>query len=117
MYQRPIDAKNLREQGRIVLAHGEVTGHAHEVVVDGDDAADIEIPVADFFEESDGRRVLLVTRACMLRHEEHGSIRLDPAAPQQVRQGDVLLTPIGDGAWEVIRQREYEPAGIRQVAD
>lgn len=112
-------AKDLREAGRVILAHGEITGHAHEVVDTSAvlDPAEIEIPAADFFEEPDGRRILLVTRPCELRHQEHGPIALDPTHPQQYRQGDVLLNPIGAGAWEVIRQREYSPEAIRNVAD
>lgn len=107
-------SKDIREQGRIILAHGEVTGNCHEVLAQ--DATDV-VPAAEFFEEPDGRRVLLVTRPCVLRHQEHGAIALDPEKPVQVRQGDVLLQPIGAGAWEVIRQREYSPEAIRQVAD
>jgi hypothetical protein len=112
-------AKDLREDGRIILAHGEQTGHAHEVVnpiAFGDDVG-LDIPAADFFEEPNGRRVLLINRRCVLRHEEHGLITLDPAKPEQVRQGDVLLQPLGPGAYEVKRQREYSPSEIRTVAD
>jgi hypothetical protein len=118
-YVKPARVIDLRESGRVILAHGEVTGHCHEVIdaVATLDPAEIEIPAADFFEEPDGRRILLVNRPCELRHQEHGPIALDPRHPQQYRQGDVLLNPIGDGAWEVIRQREYDPADIRQVAD
>lgn len=118
-YCKPAQVKDLREAGRIILAHGEVTGHAHQVLdaCDLQDPAEIDIPAAEFFEEPDGRRVLLVNRPCVLKHEEHGLIALDPARPIQVRQGDVLLNPIGDGAWEVIRQREYSPEEIRNVAD
>lgn len=114
---RSAQAKDLREDGRIILAHGEVTGHAHEVLdVEAADV-DLEIPAADFFEEPDGRRILLVNRPCELRHQEHGPIALDPSNPQQYRQGDVMLNPIGPGAWEVVRQREYAPDAIRNVAD
>lgn len=119
MYRKPTGTKDLTEQGRIILANGEVTGHAHQVIDASDrlDPAEIEIPAADFFEEPDGRRVLLVHRPCVLRHEEHGAIALDPAKPVQIRQGDVLLSPIGPGAYHVIRQSEYNPAEVRQVAD
>ena len=119
MFHRHAQARDLKEQGRVILAHGEVTGHAHEVVdaIATLDPAELVIPAADFFEEPDGRRVLLVNRPCDLQHQEHGRIALDPANPTQVRQGDVLLQPIGPGAWQVIRQREYSPEAIRQVAD
>jgi hypothetical protein len=118
-YVKPAGAVDAREAGRIILAHGEVTGHAHEVFADAaGDILDPAIPAADFFEEpGTGRRVLLVTRPCVLRHQEHGAIALDPAVPAQVRQGDVLLTPIGPGAWHVQRQREYSPEALRNVAD
>lgn len=120
MYRKPAGARDLGEAGRVILAHGEVTGHAHEVVDASSgslDPAEVEIPACAFFEEPDGRRVLLANRPCMLTHQEHGRIALDPARPTQVRQGDVLLNPIGAGAWEVVRQREYDPAEVRQVAD
>lgn len=118
-YTKPAQAIDLREAGRIILAWGEVTGHHHEVVERAhDDTVDSEIPAAEFFEEpGTNRRVLLVSRPCVLRHEEHGLIVLDPAKPEQVRQGDVLLNPIGPGAWEVVRQRDYSPEAIRNVAD
>jgi len=106
--------KDLSERGRIILAHGEVTGHAHEVIAD--DAIE-GIPAAQFFEEPGGRRVLFVDRPCSLTHQEHGRIALDPSKPEQYRQGDVLLQPLGPGCWEVRRQVEYTPAAIRQVAD
>lgn len=117
-YVKPDATKDLREHGRVILAHGEVTGHQHEVV-DAVDAAIAGLPPAEFFEEPGGRRrVLIALRPCVLRHQEHGPIALDPGNPQQVRQGDVLLNPIGLGAWEVIRQREgYSPETIRHVID
>lgn len=118
-YQKPEGAKDLREDGRAILAWGEVTNHHHQVfdACDTLDPAEVEIPAADFFEEPDGRRVLLVNRPCVLRHQEHAPIALNPAQPTQARQGDVLLNPIGDGAWEVIRQSEHTPEAIRGVAD
>lgn len=112
-------ATDLTETGRIILAHGEVTGHAHEVLADCEalDPAEAGIPAAEFFEEPGGRRVLLAHRPCVLTHQEHGRIPLDPARPVFARQGDVLLRPIGAGAWEVIRQSEHTPAAIQRVAD
>lgn len=105
-------SKDARENGRIILAHGEVTGHCHEVV-----GVELGIPPAQFFEEPDGRRVLIATEKCLLRHDEHDLVQLDPENPTQIRQGDVLLNPIGNGAWECIRQNEYDAREIRRVAD
>ena len=84
------------EDGRVILAHGEVTGHAH-AVVDAD--ATTALPPALLFEAPDGQRYLLVDRPCALAHEEHGQIALAP------------------GAYKVVRQREYSPEEIRNVAD
>ena len=113
-YRKPANIKDLREHGRITLALGEATGHHHTVYAD---AETDKFPEAEFFEEPDGRRVLLALKPCVLRHQEHGPITLDPQNPTQVRQGDVLLPPIGIGAWEVTRQREYAPGAIRNVSD
>ena len=57
-----------RDTGRIVLAYGEVTGHAHAI----DDA------LAELFEEKDGRLYLRVDagRGVELRHEEHGTVTI-----------------------------------------
>ena len=113
-YRKPLTTRDLREAtGHIILAEGEVTGHCHVVgAVDSTGVA-----TAEFFEEPNGRRVLLALARCALTHPEHGRIVWDPAAPTQVRQGDVLLTPIGQGAWAVTRQVEYVRGALRQVAD
>lgn len=107
----------LREQGRIILAHGEHTGHCHEVVL-ADTGLPPGIESAQFFEEPDGTRILMVLEPCALVHQEHGRLELRPDCPVQLRQGDVLLNPTGPGTWQVIRQREWSgPDAWRQVAD
>lgn len=107
--------QNAREQGRIILAHGEVTGHCHEVVTDAGLPPGMD--AAQFFTEPDGTRVLLLVAPAVLRHDEHDPIALDPARPVTVRQGDVLLVPTGPGAWKVVRQVEWSLDQVRQVAD
>lgn len=96
--QPTAQAKPVVDNGRTILAYGEVTGHAHQVVgvaiANGD-----PVPAQQLFEEPDGTRLLVVRRDAELRHEEHGTIALSK------------------GTYEVIRQREYEPEGIRNVAD
>jgi hypothetical protein len=80
-----------RENGRIVLAHGEVTGHAH--VIEGEAlflAADLEEMT---------ERFLAVEEECELVHDEHDTIKV-PA-----------------GVHEVRRQSEYAPEAPRMVAD
>ena len=75
---------------RIVLADGEATGHAHVVPTAGATLLDDR-----------GGRYLRVTeeQGVPLTHEEH----------------DTIVLPPGD--YEVVRQREYSPQRIRQVAD
>lgn len=84
----PID----RENGRIVLAHGEVTGHAH--VIDSEDALFLAV---DLDEMAD--RFLRVESEVQVVHDEH----------------DIVTLPPGD--YVVRRQREYAPEAIRNVAD
>ena len=81
-----------RERGRIVLAHGEVTGHAHAIPARG----------AKLFtrEEAGGATILEISQALAdLQHEEHATI------------------PLRRGTYEIRRQREYHPEEIRRVAD
>ena len=71
-----------RDEGRIVLAYGEATGHVH-AIADAD---------AELIELESGERFLVTERGVSLRHEEHEAIELLP------------------GTYRVVRQREYVPA-------
>lgn len=95
------ERKDLREKGRVVLAHGEVTGHAH-VILSGKETGRGKGTVE--FEEIEmnhqAAKILSVKgRAAELRHDEHSTI------------------VIPRGTYRVIRQREYSPESIRRVAD
>lgn len=103
-------AQLVSDNGRTILAHGEATGHAHEVLQAVAEAACVParkkllsnpdpVPTQQLFEEPDGSRILVLKRDAELRHDEHGTI------------------PLSKGAYEVIRQREYAPHAIRNVAD
>ena len=83
-----------REAGRVVLAHGEITGHHHSIVDDG-----AELVTAEHANEL--RVWLSVTAAepVALTHQEHDTILVDP------------------GLYEVRRQREYSPEALRNVQD
>lgn len=98
----PANAKPSRDpqDGRMILAYGEVTGHAHAVVGDADL---LEVPqemvergiseIEKYLEvHSDGAQVV---------HEEHATIELPP------------------GRYAIVRQREYTSADMapRYVAD
>ena len=71
-----------REDGGVVLAHGEVTGHKHQIRNDG---------VCELRNESTGERVLVVDVAGLLEHEEH-----------------VPPIEIGQGSYEIVQQCEYD---------
>lgn len=83
------------EHGRWILAHGEVTGHHHSLLVEDG----VELVTA---QEADELRMWLsVTTAepVPLEHQEHDTI------------------PVAPGLYEVRRQREYSPEAIRNVQD
>lgn len=79
------------EQGRVILMHGEVTGHAHAVI------GDVEFLAADLADLEE--RFLRVEAEAQVVHEEHGTIILPP------------------GEYLVKRQREYTPTAPVYVAD
>lgn len=89
----PANAKAVKNRGRIVLAHGEVTGHAHAIAVR--DAKEFTM------QDAAGvvKRFLHVASCATVKHEEHAPIAL-PA-----------------GIYEIVQQREYTPEEIRNVAD
>ncbi len=87
----------ISDHTEVILAVGEATGHAHKVVWGG--SVQDDDPAAQLFEEPDGQRYLIVEQACVLKHEEHGPIAIEP------------------GCYRVIIQREYEPEGSRNVLD
>jgi len=81
------------ESGRIVLAHGEVTGHSHDVE-NGDVATQYE------HDEFAGTTVLDVTAPTIVVHQEHSAV------------------PLADREYEVRRAEEWTDSDEpRQVAD
>lgn len=89
----PKSAKDVTPDGRIVLAHGEVTGHAHAIAPG--EASEFSFAAAAGIV----RRFLSVVKEAVVRHEEHAPIPLPP------------------GVYEIVQQREYTPEAIRNVAD
>ncbi len=82
-------------QGRIVLAHGEVTGHCHAIH---------EKHVRLFRAADDGamapdRYLEILGAPAVLRHEEHTHHTIEA------------------GKYRVVIQREYSPEGLRNVED
>jgi hypothetical protein len=88
-----------RVGGRLVLAEGEATGHAHAVVEE-----EVRLVTHRRAERSrsglqwwESRRFLVVAETAQLVHEEHDAIAI-PA-----------------GTYEVRRQREYAPEVLRRA--
>ena len=79
-----------RENGLLVLAHGEVTGHMHAI-------AEMD---AELFVEKDGTLYLRAPSGCTVTHQEHAPITL----------------PAGK-AYRVVRQREYTGGMVQRVLD
>lgn len=85
----PSNAKKIKPvNGRVVLAEGEATGHAHTI--------DAECATLFGVDES---MVVVVDKPTTLDHQEHGTIEVAP------------------GTYWVTRQREYSPEAIRRVLD
>jgi hypothetical protein len=75
--------------GRVILAYGEVTGHAH--VVEGD----VQLFASDLEEME--QRFLRVEEEAQVVHDEHDTVTLPP------------------GDYEIVRQREYTSADMAPV--
>jgi hypothetical protein len=127
--------KIARENGRVILAHGEVTGHAHA----------LDDPGTELFQAEDGdqylrvkgdpmkARLLIVRRwrsQVLVKHSKLGLIQFHES-DVIVRDNHVLVDgdfallrhdehtahalPAGD--YRNLRQSEYDPEEIRRVAD
>lgn len=94
------------DKGRIVLAYGEVTGHAHAIADHHNTARAAEIADAAIARAKarllvapSGERFLEVVETVTLRHEEHTAHAIPP------------------GIYKLPVQVEYTPAELRRVAD
>ena len=99
----PTTAIKQNPARKIILAHGEVTGHHHSLQVafdsadwwkQGEIAPTLEKPRAFA-----GEIFMDLPEGCVVTHQEHSEIRL----PR--------------GKYRVSRQREYSPEAVRNVAD
>lgn len=77
-----------RDKRRVVVAYGEVTGHAHAIAQSG--VKQVEI---------DNIRWLIAPDDFVITHDEHAPLTLEA------------------GVWEVCYQAEYTPQEIRRVMD
>lgn len=86
----PSFAEISKEKGDIILAHGEVTGHAHRIKSPAQKAK---------LWDANAERFLQVMETISLAHEEHSVITLPP------------------GNYQVVIQKEYTPEELRNVKD
>ena len=61
------------DKDRIVLAYGEVTGHAHAIQFTPAEVVNKAIRKAQLYAASNGQRFLEVTEPVSLTHEEHSA--------------------------------------------
>lgn len=98
----PANAKQQKKSKRIILAHGEVTGHHHQL--ETRDPADWwkegEIPATNEKpSQLAGELFVSLPSGGVVTHQEHSKIELPK------------------GKYRITRQREYSPEAIRNVAD
>lgn len=74
------------------ILEGEATGHIHRLAED-------DLAQAEVLEFAEGKLFISAEGGVSIIHEEHAPITLPP------------------GNYEVVRQREYSPEEIRNVAD
>ena len=84
-----VNTDHANNPNRIVLAHGEATGHAHT----------IEDKTTFLFNGPNGEVYIDATEHTEIHHQEHDTIPLPP------------------GTYRIVRQREYTPEEIRNVSD
>lgn len=82
--------KKERDNGHIILAYGEVTGHAHRIM-----------DVDALFYEKDGKLYLKNEKPVTLTHEEHHQQVIEP------------------GIWEIgqIQEKDWLSGMVRKVID
>ena len=90
----PANAVACEVKGDVILAYGEVTGHAHRLK-----AGTVKPLAKGGVWEPRAERFIQALEGAELIHEEHSTITL-PA-----------------GNYRVVQQREYHPEEIRNVAD
>ncbi len=86
----PRNKSAASDQAPIVLAYGEVTGHAHRILDSLNQAK---------LWDAGAERYLQVISTVALTHEEHSALTIDP------------------GIYRVVIQMEYTPLEIRHVED
>ena len=98
----PSTAQKQRKSKHIILAHGEVTGHHHalETTEPAEWWDEREISTANERPTKlTGELFVSLPAGGVVTHPEHSAVKLPP------------------GNYRIIRQREYTPEAVRNVAD
>jgi len=87
------------DNGRIVLAYGEVTGHAHAIAdhrpaLRAGEIAEAAIARARLFVAPNGERFLEVVETVSLSHEEHSTHTINPGIYKLPRQVEYVAREI-----------------------
>ena len=97
LYLQKVTEKNIEdfqkvntENGKLILAYGEVTGHHHSIAA---------CPGVELFKNAEGEMILKIDSKVTIEHHTHSGIILDP------------------GMYEAYIQEEYDPEGDRKVQD
>ena len=99
----PDEARPLRrEQGKAILAHGEVTGHHHAIL-------DRNVKLVGL--PSEGEKLVTADQAAELYLLVHGT------EPVELTHQEHATITVDPGTYRVIRQREYAPEQLRRVQD
>lgn len=88
-----------RDQGRVVLAYGEVTGHCHAMVEPDVALLEREVVLPGGTKEKQMFLRVGAPKGAKLTHQEHSTVTVPP------------------GTYTVKRQREYSRGEVRQVLD
>jgi hypothetical protein len=89
----PANAVQRKITGDVILAYGEVTGHAHRIAVVDEGPERVQLW------DAGAERFLRVLETTALTHEEHAPVALPP------------------GVYYLPQQVEYTPQEIHRVAD
>lgn len=97
----PESAKPVkRDNGRLVLAHGEATGHAHVIDSPPEEAV--------LLTDKENRRFLNLVRDSVLKHEEHTNLHVPAGKYQQIPQREWV---------DSMNQAEPDRGEVRPVFD
>lgn len=96
-----------RKDGLIVLAYGEVTGHAHAIAE----------PDVKWFGAANGQKYLESARPFTLKHGELSALIHAREASVEVAGSDHTAQRFAPGVWMVVRQYEFSAEQLRQVMD